>query len=97
MAYQKALLKLEMKDVVLVKPSKSTPSCILSLSTIDNKAYNDEICQTIHVYRSSTHNSPGKSFNPCLSIKQALAKSLFYYYPLAGIFFLTTNILVVSC
>ncbi|XP_045822202.1 spermidine coumaroyl-CoA acyltransferase-like [Trifolium pratense] len=84
MAYQKALLKLEIKDIVLVKPTKSTPSCLLSLSTIDNKAYNDEICQTIHVYRSSIHNSPNNSFNPSHLIKQALSKSLFYYYPLAG-------------
>ncbi|KAK2440632.1 spermidine coumaroyl-CoA acyltransferase [Trifolium repens] len=84
MAYQKATLDLKMKDVVLVKPSKSTPSCILSLSTLDNKISNNNICQFVHVYRSSTILDSDSSFNPCDDFKEALSKALFYYYPLAG-------------
>jgi hypothetical protein len=84
MAYQKATLDLKMKDVVLVKPSKSTPSCILSLSTLDNKISNNNICQFVHVYRSSTIHDSDSNFNPCDDFKEALPKALFYYYPLAG-------------
>ncbi|CAJ2640427.1 unnamed protein product [Trifolium pratense] len=83
--YQKATLDLKMKDVELVKPSKSTPSCILSLSTLDNKVSNNNICQFVHVYRSSPiHDNSDSSFNPCQDFKEALSKALFYYYPLAG-------------
>jgi hypothetical protein len=83
-----APLKLEMKDVELVKPSKLTPSCILSLSTIDNKDGYNNFGQTVHVYRSSstTHDS-NSSVNPCHVFKEALSKALFYYYPLAGIIY----------
>jgi hypothetical protein len=85
MACQKATLDLKRKDVVLVKPSKSTPSCILSLSTLDNKVSNNNICQTVHVYPSSTIlDNSDSNFNSCHDFKEALSKALFYYYPLAG-------------
>ncbi|XP_058782090.1 spermidine coumaroyl-CoA acyltransferase-like [Vicia villosa] len=78
MAYQDILLKLEPKDIVLVKPSKPTPSPTLSLSTLDNKDFNNNLCQTVHVYQSSTTNDSPRLF------KQALSHALVYYYPYAG-------------
>ncbi|KAL5757045.1 hypothetical protein ACOSQ2_021791 [Xanthoceras sorbifolium] len=45
---------IEKKEVVLVKPSKPTPSShALSLSTIDNDHNLDLLCQTIYVYKSN--------------------------------------------
>ncbi|RHN67798.1 putative taxadien-5-alpha-ol O-acetyltransferase [Medicago truncatula] len=87
MAYQKARLnlKLEMKDIVLVKPSKSIPSCILSLSTLDNIYINNNLCHFVHVYRSSTIHDSDSGFHPSHVFKEALSKALDYYYPLAGI------------
>ncbi|GAU27276.1 hypothetical protein TSUD_125570 [Trifolium subterraneum] len=85
MAYEKVTLNLKMKDVELVKPSKSTPSCILSLSTLDNRGIYNNHCETVHVYRSSTtHHDSDSSFNLCHVFKEALSKALFYYYPFAG-------------
>jgi hypothetical protein len=92
MACQKATLDLKRKDVVLVKPSKSTPSCILSLSTLDNKVSNNNICQTVHVYRSSTiFDNSNSNFNPSHDFKEALSKALIYYNPFAGTLFFLKN------
>ncbi|CAL0327948.1 unnamed protein product [Lupinus luteus] len=82
-----AAMRLDMKNVVFVKPSKPTPSSILSLSAIDNRPDGDGLCQLIYVYQSETKHDD--SFNTQLSdpftvIKEALSKLLFYYYPLAG-------------
>jgi hypothetical protein len=85
MPYQKVTLNLKMKDVELVKPSKFTPSCILSLSTLDNRGIYNNHCQTVHVYRSSETRDFDSSFNLCHVFKEALSKALFYYYPFAGI------------
>ncbi|XP_027337491.1 spermidine coumaroyl-CoA acyltransferase-like [Abrus precatorius] len=86
MAYHKALLKLVVKEAVLIKPSKPTPSSILSLSTIDNIPDLNRLCQTIHVYRSTIHDFPNGQLlqDPTHVIKEALSKALLYYYPLAG-------------
>ena len=93
--YEKATLKIEMEDVLLVKPSKSTPSCILSLSTLNNKGTNNNIAQNVHVYQSSSAiHDYDSSFNPCHVFKEAISPALFYYYPLAGIlvfFFFKNN------
>ncbi|MED6218947.1 hypothetical protein PIB30_031287 [Stylosanthes scabra] len=77
------LLKLNMHDIILVKPSKPTPSSILSLSTIDNRPELsiNTLCQTIHTFQSP-NNITQK--DPALVIKEALSEALFYYYPLAG-------------
>lgn len=85
MAFQEETLNLQMKDVVLVKPSNSTPSCTLSLSTIDNRDIYNNLCQTVHVYRSSPIHDSDSSFDIFHVLKEALSKALFYYYPLAGI------------
>ena len=58
MAYQKASLKLDMKDVVLVKPSKPTPSSTIPLSTIDNRPELNSLCQGIRVYQSPNNSIP---------------------------------------
>ncbi|KAK7387278.1 hypothetical protein VNO78_27955 [Psophocarpus tetragonolobus] len=57
MAAQKAPFKLVVKEVVFIKPSKLTPSSILSLSTLDSIPDHNFLCQTIHVYRSTIHDS----------------------------------------
>lgn len=79
---QKPLLKLEEKDAVLIKPSKSTPSSVLPLSTLDNRPDVNFLCQTVHVYRPTVHDSD--SIDPAQVVKEALSKALIYYYPLAG-------------
>ncbi|KAL5056181.1 hypothetical protein RYX36_036863 [Vicia faba] len=76
-------LSLDTKDVVIVKPSKPTPSQILSLSTIDNDPNINILCQTIYVYKPNL-NSPNDQKDPASLIKEALSKALVYYYPLAG-------------
>ncbi|KAL7247213.1 hypothetical protein ACSBR2_002182 [Camellia fascicularis] len=71
---------LDKKDFVLIKPSKPTPSHILSLSALDSNPNLDLLCQTLYVYNSNgtDHNDPA-----CV-IKEALSRVLVHYYPLAG-------------
>ncbi|KAA8549477.1 hypothetical protein F0562_001161 [Nyssa sinensis] len=73
---------LEKKDVVLIKPSKPTSPCVLSLSTIDNDHNLELITQTIYVYQASVISTNGS--DPACVIEEALSKVLVYYYPLAG-------------
>ncbi|MED6135220.1 hypothetical protein PIB30_044274 [Stylosanthes scabra] len=84
MAYEKPFLdlKLSVEDVILVKPSKPTPSSVVSLSTIDNRPELNSLCQTIHIFKPS--NNITLIDDPALVIKEALSEALFYYYPLAG-------------
>ncbi|XP_059431129.1 spermidine coumaroyl-CoA acyltransferase-like [Corylus avellana] len=79
-------LLLDRKDVVLVKPSKPTPSGVLSLSSIDNSPTHECLCQTVHVFRSKVDTSSSMSgqADPACVIKEALSQALVYYYPLAG-------------
>ncbi|KAK7305493.1 hypothetical protein VNO77_43399 [Canavalia gladiata] len=83
MANLKIPLTLDMKDVVIVKPSKPTPCDILSLSTIDNDPVLNILCQTIYVYQANLDSSKVQ-LDPACVIKEALSKALVYYYPLAG-------------
>jgi spermidine dicoumaroyl transferase len=76
-------LSLDTKDIVIVKPSKPTPSEILSLSTIDNDPNINILCQTIYVYKPNL-DIPNDQKDPACVIKEALSKALVYYYPLAG-------------
>ncbi|XP_027346812.1 spermidine coumaroyl-CoA acyltransferase-like [Abrus precatorius] len=80
MGYENANLTIE-KDVKFIKPSKPTPTTILSLSTIDNFLSPNFFTQSIHLYRSINHSS---KLEPARVIKEALSKALFYYYPFAG-------------
>ena len=77
---------LEKKDVVLVKPSKPTSSCVLSLSSIDNNPNLEPLCHTVYVYRSNIDSSfyNNNQVDPACLITEALSKALVYYYPLAG-------------
>lgn len=68
---------------MIVKPSKPTPSEILSLSTIDNDPNLNILCQTIYVYKPNL-DFPNDQKDPACVIKEALSKALVYYYPLAG-------------
>ncbi|XP_057956676.1 spermidine coumaroyl-CoA acyltransferase-like [Malania oleifera] len=47
---------IDKEDVVIVKPSKPTPSDVLSLSTIDNDHNLEILCQTIYVYKAANNN-----------------------------------------
>ncbi|KAK7400527.1 hypothetical protein VNO78_11736 [Psophocarpus tetragonolobus] len=87
MAYNNATLSLENEEVIFIKPSKATPTTILSPSTIDNDPENDFFTQSLHVYRSPNHisqNTITPKLEPAKVMKEALSKALFYYYPLAG-------------
>ncbi|KAG2394975.1 hypothetical protein LR48_Vigan09g133400 [Vigna angularis] len=90
MATQNTPFELIMKEVVLIKPSKPTPSSILPLSTLDNIPVLYSPCHTLHVFQSKTHDldEPGcpnhQLLDPADMIKAAISKALFYYYPLAG-------------
>ncbi|KAL2333043.1 hypothetical protein Fmac_014256 [Flemingia macrophylla] len=83
MANLKSPLVLKMKDVVIVKPFKTTPSEVLLLSTIDSDPVLNIMCQTIYVYQAN-HDSSNGQLDPSHVIKEALSKALVYYYPLAG-------------
>ncbi|KAK6935660.1 hypothetical protein RJ641_032690 [Dillenia turbinata] len=86
----------EKKDLVLVRPSKHTPSDILLLSSIDNDPNLELICQSVYVYQSNITASNGDAHavtaipefqklpDPVYGIKEALSNVLVYYYPLAG-------------
>ena len=71
---------------VLVKPSKPTSSCVLSLSSIDNNPNLEPLCHTVYVYRSNIDSSfyNNNQVDPACLITEALSKALVYYYPLAG-------------
>ncbi len=77
---------LEKKDGVLVKPSKPTSSCVLSLSSIDNNPNLEPLCHTVYVHRSNIDSSfyNNNQADPACLIREALSKALVYYYPLAG-------------
>jgi hypothetical protein len=75
---------LDRKDVVLVKPSKPTPSGVLSLSSIDNSPTHECVCQTVHVFRSKVESAYYDDDDPACVIREALSQALVYYYPLAG-------------
>ncbi|MED6218953.1 hypothetical protein PIB30_031293 [Stylosanthes scabra] len=82
-----APLIVDTKDVVFIKPSKSIPSSILSLSTLDNRPDLNMLCHIIHVYQSQNNDGyPNDQIdpNPINVLKEALSKALSYYYPLAG-------------
>ncbi|MED6218951.1 hypothetical protein PIB30_031291 [Stylosanthes scabra] len=74
-------LKIIKQDVVLVKPSKPTPSSVLPLSTIDNRPELNTLCQTIHIFQTPNNITQR---DLVLKIKEAISEALFYYYPLAG-------------
>ncbi|CAL0302600.1 unnamed protein product [Lupinus luteus] len=84
MAYHKETLKLEMKEVVFVKPSNPISSSILSLSDFDRRTDCNGLGQIILVYQSQNIDSPTNKLDPFVVIKEALSKALLYYYPLAG-------------
>ncbi|XP_057749350.1 spermidine coumaroyl-CoA acyltransferase-like [Arachis stenosperma] len=78
-------LSLEMKDVVIIKPSKPTPSCVLPLSSIDNNPELNVLCHIIYAYQANLDDPKGQLLlDPCHVIKQGISKALVYYYPLAG-------------
>ncbi|OMO82955.1 Transferase [Corchorus capsularis] len=78
---------MERKSIVLVKPSISTPSEVLSLSTLDNDPNMERIGHIIFTYQANESYilANGNSSNdPACIIEEALSKLLVYYYPLAG-------------
>ncbi|XVF20398.1 hypothetical protein REPUB_Repub11eG0195000 [Reevesia pubescens] len=85
-------LSIDRKDVVLVKPSKPTPSEVLSLSTVDNTPTYQLLGQIIGVYQANNIDSShtlDQSFcheqaDPVCIMEEAVSNILVYYYPLAG-------------
>lgn len=73
-------LLLEKKPVELVKPSKHTPSEILSFSTLDNDLFNEVMYATIYVFKANEKNQN----DPVPLFRKALSELLVYYYPLSG-------------
>ncbi|MBA0708101.1 hypothetical protein Golax_020087 [Gossypium laxum] len=80
------MFSVDRKDIVFVKPSKPTPSHLLSLSTIDNDLNLEIMCHTVFVYQSNADFcTKGEEIkDPASIIKEALSNLLVYYYPLAG-------------
>ncbi|KAM6578390.1 hypothetical protein CsatB_030227 [Cannabis sativa] len=70
------------EEIELVKPSKATPSEVLSLSTLDNEANLECFSKAIYVYKAQHNHTNG--VDPAEMIKQAVSDALVYYYPLAG-------------
>ncbi|OMP02357.1 Transferase [Corchorus olitorius] len=77
---------MERKSIVLVKPSTSTPSEVLSLSTLDNDPNMERIGHIIFSYQANESYilANGNSNDPASIIEEALSKLLVYYYLLAG-------------
>ncbi|KAK7255109.1 hypothetical protein RIF29_28512 [Crotalaria pallida] len=84
MATHNSMFKLVIKNIVLVKPSQPIPSSILSLSSFDNRPDLDDVVKTVSVYQPTNHDSCFGQSDLALVFKEALSKTLLYYYPLAG-------------
>ncbi|KAL3498524.1 hypothetical protein ACH5RR_041256 [Cinchona calisaya] len=90
-ANDKIRILLNKKEVVLVKPSDTTPCQVLSFSTMDNQFNPERMIQTLYVYRAANNSLDSTNFgseterdDPALVLKEALSKALVYYFPLAG-------------
>ena len=59
MANPKTPIVLNMKDLVIVKPSKPAPPELLALSTIDSDPVLNILCQTIYVYKANLDSPNG--------------------------------------
>lgn len=70
----------------LVPPSEPTPSEVLDLSVIDRQPVLRCNARTLHVFRhaGATSTAAPTAANPAQVIRQAFAKALVPYYPLAG-------------
>ncbi|GLU01522.1 hypothetical protein SLE2022_188280 [Rubroshorea leprosula] len=77
---------IDRKIVQLVKPSKPTPSEVLSLSSIDNDTILENLWQSIYVYKANDNVSAAHKgqADPASILAEALSKVLVYYFPLAG-------------
>ena len=92
--HHNTIFSLDRKDFVLVKPSKPTSSCVLSLSIIDNNPNLQLLSHIVYAYRSNVDSSNDnnhdftssccRQVDPASVIREALSKALVYYYPLAG-------------
>ncbi|XP_047320942.1 spermidine coumaroyl-CoA acyltransferase-like [Impatiens glandulifera] len=74
------------KEPLLVKPSEPIPCHDdLSLSTIDNRYILENFTHTLYVYRPIAVAPPnGNCPDPVSALRQGLARTLVFYYPLAG-------------
>ncbi|KAJ3686591.1 hypothetical protein LUZ61_015755 [Rhynchospora tenuis] len=60
----------------VVKPAEPTPNQTLRLAWVDRYPTHRGLVESIHIYRSAT--------DPAKVIREALAKALVFFYPLAG-------------
>ncbi|XP_047320935.1 spermidine sinapoyl-CoA acyltransferase-like [Impatiens glandulifera] len=73
------------KDPLLVKPSAPIPRHDLFLSTIDNYTALENFTHTLYVYRPIAVAPPNSNCpDPVSVLKQSLARTVVFYYPLAG-------------
>ncbi|XP_047320940.1 spermidine coumaroyl-CoA acyltransferase-like [Impatiens glandulifera] len=73
------------KEPLLVKPSAPIPRHDLFLSTIDNRYILENFTHTLYVYRPIAVAPPnGNCPDPVSALRQGLARTLVFYYPLAG-------------
>jgi hypothetical protein len=69
------------KEVIVIKPSEPTPSCVLSLSALDSQLFLRFTVEYLFVFKAR----PGLDQGVITArVKAALAKILVPYYPLAG-------------
>ncbi|XP_047320938.1 spermidine coumaroyl-CoA acyltransferase-like [Impatiens glandulifera] len=73
------------KEPLLVKPSAPIPRHDIFLSTIDNYTALENFTHTLYVYRPIAVAPPNSNCpDPVSVLKQGLARTLVFYYPLAG-------------
>ncbi|KAJ4971038.1 hypothetical protein NE237_004137 [Protea cynaroides] len=76
-----ANLSIQVKEAVLLTPSESTPTHILTLSALDSQLFLRFTIEYLFVYRSPS--IPNRSATSA-RIKAALSQALVPYYPFAG-------------
>ncbi|KAH8501363.1 hypothetical protein Peur_043060 [Populus x canadensis] len=71
----------QVKEVIVIKPSEPTPGCVLSLSALDSQLFLRFTVEYLFVFKAR----PGLDQGVITArVKAALAKILVPYYPLAG-------------
>ncbi|KAJ4840144.1 hypothetical protein Tsubulata_000216 [Turnera subulata] len=78
------VFKVHRQDPILIKPSKPTPHEFKPLSDIDDQDGLRVQIPVIHFYPYNNNNNINYDDDPGQVMKDAIAKALVFYYPLAG-------------